>query len=305
MKNDNFLGFIVLLCLISIGLFGGASKQKAINNPGTTNPRSSGFFRQNTLTPEQQQNQIKYQLDQTQYKVDQLKKQVQAEEDKKTQSVYKDIVNLRSVIRSNDPTKEYLVINVTNTKTPVNVTGWTLKSVNSGSSITIPKGTYLFFTGTVNSEEDIYLNSNETLYLITGISPNGSSFKVNKCSGYLSQFQTFTPYLYTSCPLPRNEDLSSIPKTVKNDACLDYIESFPGCRIQTQNVPANWSYECTSFIYNKINYPSCVNTHKNDKDFYGKEWRVYLKRSEKLWKDRREKIVLYDNVGKIVDTLEY
>ncbi len=305
MKNDNFVGFIILLGIISIGLFGGASKNtNSINNGASSNPRI-GFSRQNNTTPEQQQNQIKYQLNQAELKAAEIQKQIKAEEEKKTQSIYKGIVDLRSVTRSNDPTKEYLSIYVTNTKTPINVTGWTIKSLSSGQSVKIPKGTYLFFTGTVNSEEDIYLNSGETLQLITGISPNGASFKLNKCSGYLSQFQTFTPYLYTSCPLPRNEDLSSIPKTVKNDACFDYIESFPGCRIQTQNVPANWSYECTNFIYNKINYPSCINTHKNDKDFYGKEWRVYLKRSERIWKDRREEIVLYDTTGKIVDTLKY
>lgn len=298
MKNDNFLGIVVLLCIISIGLFGGSK---------TPNSNGSGFFTNNTTvkTPEQNQAELQYKITDTQYKVEDLKRKVQAEEDKKTQSVYKDIINMNFVNRSSDPAQEYITISVSNTKSPINVTGWVIKSANSGETVKIPKGTYLFFTGTVNSEEDIYLNSGETMYLITGISPNGSSFKVNKCSGYLTQFQTFYPYLYTYCPAPKNEDLSSIPKIVKNDACLDYIDYFPSCRIQTENLPANWSYECTNFIYNKINYPSCVNSHKNDTDFYGKEWRVYLKRSEKIWKDRREKIVLYDNTGKIVDTLEY
>jgi hypothetical protein len=92
---------------------------------------------------------------------------------------------------------------------------------------------------------------------------------------------------------------------VINDACFDYIESMGQCRIQTETLPLNWSHECTNFIYNKINYPSCVNTHKNDKDFYQKEWRVYLKRSEKIWKEKRETIILYDDHGKIVDTLKY
>lgn len=293
MKNDNALGMIIILSLISIAIFGGAKTPSGI------------LAGKQAVTPEQKQNQIQYELNQAQYKADELKKQVQAEEDKKTQSVYKDVVYLNYANRSSDASQEYLTINVGTTKTPINVTGWVVKSTNSGESVSIPKGTYLFFTGTVNSEEDIYLSSGETLFLITGRSPNGSSFKVNKCSGYLTQFQTFTPSIYTTCPQPKNEDLSSIPKSVNNDACLDYIEYFPSCRIQTDSLPANWSYECTNFIYNKINYPSCVTTHKADKDFYGKEWRVYLKRSEKIWKSSREKMVLYDNVGKIVDTLEY
>lgn len=291
MSKDDTIGIVILLSIIAISLFGGANGVSVNNNVART--------------PEQQKVDIQNQLNDAERKAEELKKQVALEEQNKNASVYKDVVDLYFVSRSNDPKQEYLQIRVNTAKQPINVTGWTIKSKSSGETVKIPKGTYLFFAGTPNSEEDIYLNSGDVLYLVTGISPNGASFKVNKCSGYLSQFQTFTPYLYTSCPQPRNEDLSSIPKTVNNDACLDYIDYFPSCRIQTETLPANWSYECTSFIYNKINYPSCVNTHKNDKDFYLKEWRVYLKRSEKIWKDKREEIILYDNAGKIVDTLVY
>jgi hypothetical protein len=291
MSKDDTLGIVILLSIITIALFGGAKGVTVNNNI--------------SKTPEQQQWQIQQQLNEAERKTEELKKQVALEEANKNASVYKDIVDLSFVARSNDPKQEYAQIRVNTTKEPINITGWKLTSKSSGQTVTIPKGTYLFFTGTTNTEENIYLNSGDVVYLVTGISPNGASFKVNKCSGYLSQFQSFTPYLSTYCPQPRNEDLSSIPKTVNNDACLDYIDYFPSCRIQTETLPANWSYECTSFIYNKINYPSCVNTHKGDKDFYQKEWRVYLKRSEKIWKDRREEIILYDNVGKIVDTLTY
>ncbi len=291
MSKDDTIGIVILFSIIAIALFGGA-KGVSINNNVSK-------------TPEQQQWEIQRQLNEAETKAEQLKKQIALEEANKNASIYKDIVDLSFVSRSNDAKQEYVQIRVNSSKQPINVTGWTLKSKSSGATVKIPKGTYLFFTGTPNSEEDIYLNSGDVLYLVTGISPNGASFKVNKCSGYLSQFQTFTPYLSTYCPQPRNEDLSSIPKTVNNDACLDYIDYFPSCRIQTETLPANWSYECTSFIYNKINYPSCVSTHKNDKDFYLNEWRVYLKRSEKIWKDRREEIILYDSNGKIVDTLVY
>lgn len=291
MNKDDTIGIVILLSIIAISLFGGANGVSVNNNV--------------TKTPEQQKVDIQNQLNDAERKAEELKKQIAIEEANKNASIYKDIVDLSYISRSTDAKQEYAQIRVNTTKQPINVTGWTLKSKSSGATIKIPKGTYIFFAGTPNSEEDIYLNTGDIMYLVTGISPNGASFKVNKCSGYLSQFQTFTPYLSTSCPQPRNEDLSSIPKTVNNDACLDYIDYFSSCRIQTETLPANWSYECTSFIYNKINYPSCVNTHKNDKDFYQNEWRVYLKRSERLWKDRREEIILYDSNGKIVDTLVY
>lgn len=297
MNKDEIFGLIILFSIITISLFGGAKGVSRTGFLSSTNKTTT----QKPLT----QAEIQRQLNKAKYDAEQLQKKIQAEEDKKYQSVYYGMVTLYSVNKSTDPKNEYITIKVNTTKDPINVTGWTIKSKSSGISVKIPQATRLFFANTNNSEEDVYLKSGEKIYLITGISPNGSSFKVNKCSGYLTQFQTFKPSLSTSCPQPRNEDLSSIPKSPNNDACLDYIDRFPRCRIQTTSLPANWSYECTNFIYSKINYPSCINIHKEDKDFYLSEWRIYLKRSERLWKDKREDLVLLDNQGKIVDTLQY
>jgi len=178
-------GILILLGLIAIGLFGG---NKGVGNNGLF---STG------MTPEQKKTSIEIQITDTQNKIDELKKQVQIEEEKKNASVYKGMITLSYVNKSNDPTQEYLSIRANNNidKKMVKVSGWTLKSLASGSVVSIPKGTYLFFTGIINPEEDIYLTSGETVYLVTGVSPVGISFKVNKCSGYMQQFQTFTPYI--------------------------------------------------------------------------------------------------------------
>ncbi len=285
MTKDLWIGVVILLVIISITLFGGAKKAKNSVAGNTTSTNAVATTQQDPA---------------------EVEKQAKAEAEKKLYSQYKGVINLYNINKSSDPTREYLTIKTTgDLKTPVSITGWTIKSTSSGTSVTIPKGTYLFFAGTQNVEGDISLDSKDTLYLITGISPNGASFKLNKCSGYTEQFQTFVPSLGSDCPLPKNEDLSSIPNLVVNDACFDYIDSLSRCRIQTESLPITWSYECTNFIATKINYPTCVNTHKNDADFYEHEWRVYLKRSDHIWKDNRENIVLYDNLGKVVDTLSY
>ena len=294
MSKDDSIGIIIILGIIFIALFSGS--KGASNN---------GLLSSGNVTPEQKQKNITKEIQQTQAKIDTLKKQIQTENDKKIQSIYKDMVTISYVNKSTNPSQEYVAIRVkNNATTTIPVTGWTLHSTNTGNTVTIPTGTYLFFMGT-KSDDDIYLNGGDTLYLITGISPNGTSFKINKCSGYLSQFQTFIPYINNICPDPRSEDLSSIPKIISNDACLDYINSFPRCKVETKNLPVNWTYECKHFINDTLSYPSCVNTHKNDKDFYQKEWRVYLKRNASIWKNRRENIILYDNLGKIVTTLTY
>jgi hypothetical protein len=222
-----------------------------------------------------------------------------------TLSPYKGIISIGSVSRSSNPSQEYITLRSNaSTGTTVDITGWTLISMSTGNSVTIPKGTYLVFANSLNSEENIRLSSGEKVYLITGSSPNGMSFRVNKCSGYLTQFQTFVPSIANSCPRARNEDLSSIPNIISNDACFDYINSLPSCKIPS-NIPLTWTAECTKFLNTKLNYTSCVNDHKNDSDFYKPEWRVYLKRGQSVWKDRREHIVLYDTSGNFVSEFKY
>lgn len=294
--KSNDMGVVIILAIIAVALFGGSK-----NN--------GGLFNVGPQTQEQKQADIQRQITEAQYKVEELKKQVAAEEANKNASIYKGLVNIYYINRDENPNQEYVAVHTnSNATTSIPITGWTIKSLSSGTSVKIPQASYLYFAGTINSEQDIYLKTNETVYITTGISPNGASFKLNKCSGYLNQFQTFIPYIGSYCPAPRNEDTSKIPKTVYNDACFDFIDSMPSCRIQNDPLPAGstkWSVECTDFIYKKINYPACVDTHKNDKDFYQPEWRVFLKRSSRLWKTSREDVVLLDQYGKIVDEIKY
>ncbi|MEI6843208.1 MAG: hypothetical protein WCK48_01725 [bacterium] len=278
--EENTIGIMILLGIVAIALFGGVK-----NMPQTTNVITSQAVQQS--------------------ETDILKQKLQLEADK-NKSPYKGMVSLQYVTRSTNPAQEYVTLRMSgNATSTVQITGWKIKSLSSGSEVEIPKGTYLYFANSINSADNILLTDQDVVYVITGTSPLGYSFKTNKCSGYMSQFQTFVPYLSTNCPAPRNEDLSSIPSRVENDNCFDYIDSFPSCRIQTDLLPNNYSYECRKFIIDKINYGSCVDTHKSDKDFYQHEWRVYLGRSDHLWKDKRENIALYDNNGKLVDSLTY
>lgn len=303
---NTWVGIIVLLGIIFIGMYGGA-----MNQPGgafhiqpifqfastTTQNVNSVEITSDIIYPDQVASNSSSQSSgssNSQNTVDPLR------------SKYADLIYISNVSRYGDQNSEYVQLQTRgNASTTIPITGWVIKSESSGQEVTIPKATYLYFAGSVNSEENVVLSGNETAYLITGYSPNGYSFKLNKCSGYLSQFQTWNPYLPYSCPAPKNEDTSSIPKTLNNDACFDYIDYMPSCRIQTEPLPQNWSYECTNFIYSKINYPSCINTHKNDKDFWIGDWRIYLKRNAKLWKDKRESIILIDNEGKIVSRYTY
>jgi hypothetical protein len=290
MKDNDFaVGVIVILGIIGVALMGGVkNNQQTVTAPATSNNPT-----------------IEEQIDQSNKRASEISQEISDLQKASTESRYKGLVSISYINRSSEYSQEYVVIRTNAGTTTIPVTGWTIKSLSTGNSVSVSQGVYLYFSNSLNSKNDIILTGNNVLYVITGSSPIGFSFQLNKCFGYLSQFQTFIPYIYTNCPTPRNMDLSSIPNRVENDSCFDYIDSFPSCKTQTDPLPNSWSQECKNFILNKINYNSCIGTYKNDKDFYLGDWRVYLARSAKLWKDRREDIELLDNEGKIVDELKY
>jgi hypothetical protein len=290
MEKDHYTGIAILLGIIAIAAFGGqknASQNQSIGSQQT------------------QQQTIEQKISDAQNQVTVLQKQIQAEQDAKTHSSYYGLVSIQYINRGNTPNNEYAVLRMDgNATTTAQLSGWRIQSVWSGQGTTIPNGVALYWSGQINGQNSIVLSPGDTVYLITGVSPIGYNFKLNKCSGYLSQFQNFTPYISTNCPAPRDENLSSIPRRVENNACFDYINNMQSCRQQIDPLPTNFSYECANFI-SKLNYNSCIDTHKSDSNFYQKEWRVYLGRNSTLWQSEREDIVLYDSDGKIVSELTY
>ncbi|MBI2476387.1 MAG: hypothetical protein HYV67_04050 [Candidatus Taylorbacteria bacterium] len=199
---------------------------------------------------------------------------------------------------------EYIALRASpQNKDKVLLTGLRLQSSASGQGADIPKAAPLVFQNQLNREEPVYLKPGDSAYIITGRSPLGLSFRLNKCTGFFSQHQTFNPSLPSRCPKPREEDLP-VSGTVYNDACRNYINSLSSCRVVT-SPPLTLSPECQRYVTEEINYTKCVERHKNDADFYDPSWRVYLNRADKLWKTSRELIHLVDQNGKVIDAITY
>jgi hypothetical protein len=183
------------------------------------------------------------------------------------------------------------------------LTGMVLKSLVSGNSATIAGGAVVPNPNDVNATETIFLSAGDNVYILTGRSPNGLSFRLNKCIGYLGQNQTYNPSLPNECPLVRNEALPQAPNAL-NDACLNYLQGIGSCQI-VANPPGTQSHECQQFVIERTNYNWCLSKHRNDSDFFKNEWRVYLGRGNRLWKNSREVIRLIDQDGKIVYETTY
>ena len=221
-------------------------------------------------------------------------------------SIRPDFVTLKARrSKETDPNQEYLEIKADKkNKSPMKITGWKLKG-KTGLDIAIGQGaSYIYSSVASQPQEDVYLKPGEKAIIVTGKSLLGTSFKLNKCAGYFEQFHEFTPELNTECPLLRDEELPSN----LNDSCLDYIDRVSSCQTVV-SIPYKYSSKlsssCQDYVTQNANYKTCLEKHKGDSDFYLPEWRIYLERSEELWKKKRETITLYDDKNNVIDSQSY
>jgi hypothetical protein len=207
---------------------------------------------------------------------------------------------------SADPKNEYIEISISqDAGMPVDLSEWTLSSDASGSSTRIPKGTEVPTSGIINAAQDIILPPGTRAIIVSGQSPIGASFRENKCIGYFSTFQNFYPPLPQTCPAPSTELASFYGAGyIRDAACIDYVNKLSRCQVAL-SPPVSASGVCQNFLVKYLNYNGCVDAHKNDADFKGDTWRIYLGRTSSMWRTRNEIVKLLDVNGKTVDAFSY
>lgn len=221
-------------------------------------------------------------------------------------SPYAAYVTLEQANASSDIGSEYLTIRVSNNApSKVTVTGWRLESTATGMSGTVPMAAELPFQGSVNATSPASLSPGQQAYVVTGRSPNGTSFRTNLCTGYFEQFQNFTPALKIECPNPQEEAQNALTTGSYNDTCYDFVRAVPRCTLVTTSVPLPAGEACNQFVTTQLTYVGCINKHKNDPGFYKDTWYLFLNRDQELWRSRSERIRLLDENGKVVGVVSY
>ncbi|VAW32566.1 hypothetical protein MNBD_CPR01-362 [hydrothermal vent metagenome] len=204
--------------------------------------------------------------------------------------------------------REYVTLRVTTNTTPIDITGWTLKSSASGVSAHIPKGTEVPRSGIVNQTQDIILRPGDDAIISSGRSPIGGSFRENICIGYFAQYQSFYPTLPLTCPIPFTELKDNYRNGggnyMRDLACINYTRSLNRCSVVT-TPPVNLSSSCAKFLTTYLNYNGCVNAHEHDSYFKNKTWRIYLNRDKSMWRTHYDSVELLDKNGKLVDMFSY
>jgi len=226
-------------------------------------------------------------------------------------STYKDIVTLKKAsAKQKNVDYEYVTIDISpKASGSINITDWKLRSSISGQVVSLGGASYLPRMGGKNDEFPIAAQPGDRIYITTGRSPIGVSFRLNTCTGYLEQFQDFSPSLPRKCPratdeIPNEYQFGVTPNSF-NDQCMDYIEDIGLCKINTQSIPLNMQPQCQEFITKELNYNSCVSNHNNEEGFYKNEWRIFLERDQEIWRATREVIELLDGDNKLIDVITY
>lgn len=207
---------------------------------------------------------------------------------------------------SANPENEYIEVSVSqNISAPIDLSEWRLSSDASGRSVAIPKGTEIPMSGTINATQDIVLKPGTRAIISSGQSPIGASFRENKCIGYFSTFQKFFPSLPQTCPVPSDELAAFYGGGyIRDPACINYVDKLSRCQVAL-TPPAGASGSCQKFLIQYLNYNGCVDAHRNDADFLGDTWRIYLGRTTPLWREKNELIKLIDIKGQTVDAFSY
>lgn len=205
-----------------------------------------------------------------------------------------------------DPSQEFLHIQNSGSA-PVSLSGWSVQSVYSPGRIALPNAAPRLVTGTVNGLDAVTLRPGGNAFIVSGSSPVGASFRENKCTGYLAQFQQFNPPLSATCPEP-TATLPVSEETLRTfgDDCIDFVRALPVCKFPTGNeIPSTLSPACRAFVMNNFSYNGCVATHNPEPDFDTNDWRLYLNSRTELWRNTHDVIRLLDESGRTVDVLTY
>jgi len=301
---------ILLIIFVLLGLAYGPIKENSSNNTGNISGSSS--VGKTSSSDSASNKELSEDIQDTKEEIKKIEENLNKKAEESKRSPFYNKISLSSIygLYGDDPNQEYISIYTDLDKNEsINITGWYLKSETTGYYALVDKASLLPFPF-AKTESNVVLNRGDRVYLIKGFSPIGISFRTNKCTGYFEENRTFSPNLSLQCPLAIDENLPKFSSVYdRNDECLDLIENVSRCTTRdsrfTRDLPDTVLSTCKEYLTTQINYNSCVANHFDDTDFPGNEYYIYLNKFGPLWREKREKINLYDQNNLVVDTIEY
>lgn len=183
-----------------------------------------------------------------------------------------------------------------NPSSTIDVTGWQIKSTDSGEYI--PQAIDVYDPSGLTPASDILMKQGDTLYLYSSSAP--FNLRLNECIGYVANVADFEPALPLSCP-PVNQ--SAIQNFTGE--CQEYIDSIGGCQqpnMSSPEIPEN-DYACINYLENNFTYKSCFNAHDSDPDFLSNQ--IWAWTGSNVVDQYHDRVELLDRNGLLVDLYTY
>jgi hypothetical protein len=178
----------------------------------------------------------------------------------------------------------------------IDITGWQIKSKNSGEYI--PQAIALYDPSGLAGASDIRMKNGDTAYLYSSSAP--FNVRINKCIGYVAHVANFQPALPMNCPYTDQSQIAGF-----TGACQNYIQTLSGCsqpNMASPQIPRT-DYACQSYLENNFTYKSCFEAHAGDADFLSNQ--VWVWTGSNVVDQYHDVVDLYDRSGLLVDQYSY
>lgn len=178
--------------------------------------------------------------------------------------------------------------------TGVDIKGWKIGSLESEFNLPGAQDVYTFG----GSQNSLIIRPGDEVHLYSGTSPRGN-FRINKCSGYFSEFGNFIPPLEQRCPAQSYEETNHL-----SSACKSYIYSLAACQTPSRAPISSNDASCHDYL-NNINYETCVSKHRYEPDFSERAIWVWVGDNLKYFDQGGDIIRIFDKSGKLVSQYRY
>jgi hypothetical protein len=178
----------------------------------------------------------------------------------------------------------------------IDITGWQIKSRNSGEYI--PQAVDVYDPSGLAAESDIRMKSGDTTYLYSSSAP--FNLRLNECIGYVAHVANFDPALPLSCPYVSSSQIDGF-----SGSCQNYIDTIGSCQqpdLSSPQIPRT-DYACQQYLENNFTYKSCFTQHASDPNFLSNQ--VWVWTGSNGVDPYHDKVELLDRNGLLVDVYTY
>lgn len=208
-------------------------------------------------------------------------------------------VDHSTALGNSNANREYFILRASDIlPAPINISNWSVFDYSGRKSYTFPDGAEILNQNN-SITSDVQLQRGDTAIIVSGRSPNGISFRVNKCTGFQNQFKSFYPSIKTGCVDPLDEFNAFGKVPFSDDICYRTVNRLNSCKVVT-SIPSGISRECRDLLENELTYAGCIKNHKNDADFFKAEWRIFLGQNKSLWSNKNNALYLVDENNRLV-----